>query len=410
MANTKNTTINAASLTTLEARKQPYRDQIVTGLCLQVGTQRRRWFYQYRQGGKLKETTLGFVGTMGLAEARAEARAIKERVEVGAPVTAPPVEHPKDEKTITIGDMIDEYEKAKLKAAEQKPGQKNKRPRGLKSLPKTLLAVRGGLADYKGVPAKQFTKFDMRTAIRKIADRGSLQMADRTLTYASTIFAWAATQDIVDHNPCLAVEKPGPGGDNVRDRVLEDHELRAIWEASFSMRTEGGKNYGALIRFLMIVPLRLNEARLAVYGELLDGRIRLKEDRNKGNREFRLSLPDIALNIIGNGTTSQRIFPKTQSLWRLKSELDDLCGVTGWRTHDLRRTIATRLQETGTPPHLIGALLNHKAGDGAMGHYLHGEGVAQKTEALNAWAVQLEKILKDKKVSPSVVVYPSGYE
>ncbi|UFX00317.1 integrase family protein [Sinorhizobium medicae WSM1115] len=395
MANTK---INAASLTTLPARKQPYRDEIVSGLCLQVGAQRRRWFYQYRQAGKLRETTLGFVPALGLADARAEARAVKERIEIGAPVTVPPAEHPKDKEIITVGGLIDLYEKARTAPAKQKKGQQNKKQRGLKSLPKSLKAVRSGLADYINVPAKDFTKYDMRAALAKIAGRGAYQMADRFYGYCNPVFDWAAKNDHIEHNPCAAVEKIGPGK-MIRDRVLDDNELRAIWAASFKMRTEGGKNYGALVRFLMIVPLRLNEARLAVHGEFLGGRIRLHEDRNKAAREFRLSLPNMALDIIGQGTATDRVFPKTQSLWRLKNELDDLCGITGWRTHDLRRTIATRLQDMGTPPHVIGALLNHSAGTGAAGHYLHGEGATQKAEALALWAAELEKILSAKSAA-----------
>lgn len=401
----KNTTINAASLTSLDVRKQPYADQVVTGLYLQVGKQRRRWFYRYRQAGKLREQTIGFVPAVGLADARAEARAIKERVEIGAPVTAPPVEHPKDKEILTVGGLIDAYEKKKTEPVKQKKGQQNKKQRGTKSLAKALKAVRSGLADFIDVPATQFSKYDMRAALAKIAGRGAYQMADRFYGYCNPIFEWGAKNDKIEFNPVAAVEKVGPGK-QVRDRVLTDDELRAIWAASFNMRTEGGKHYGALIRFLMIVPLRLNEARLAIHGEFLDGRIRLKEDRNKSAREFRLSLPDMALDIIGQGAATERVFPKTQSLWRLKNELDQLCGAehwaAGWRTHDLRRTIASRLQEMGERVDVIEACLNHSVGKGALAHYLHGEGAALKAEALERWAVQLGKILKCPRVSPSV--------
>lgn len=393
--------LSAAAIGTLPPRKQPYRDHLVPGLAIDIGPRRRRWCLAYRDGqGKQKTETLGFfvsgaADSLGLADARQKARAVLQRIDAGLPVVvAQPVQHPKDKEVVTIGDMIDKYETAKRTPTKLKAGQLNKKPRGLKSLHKTLVAVRSGLADYIDTPAKDFTKFDMRAAIAKIAGRGALQMSDRTLTYANAIFAWAAKNDIIDHNPCAAVDKVGPGT-TIRERVLEDDELRAIWNATFKMTgSEGRRNYGALVRFLMIVPLRLNEARLAVYGEFLDGRIRLKEERNKGNREFRLSLPDMALDIVGNGTAMERVFPNTQSLWRLKNELDELCGVKHWRTHDLRRTISTRLQDMGEPPHLIGALLNHKTGDGATAHYLHGDGAKQKAEALKRWEGELRKVLK----------------
>ena len=36
-----------------------------------------------------------------------------------------------------------------------------------------------------------------------------------------------------------------------------------------------------------------------------------------------------------------------------KAELDARCGVVGWRIHDLRRSIATRMGDLGVQPHII---------------------------------------------------------
>ncbi len=395
--------LNALNIATLPPRKLPYADSLVSGLALYCGAKRRTWQVRFRgPNGKQKTEVLGYFipnapagsDSIGLAAAREKAKARFLEVESGVPavVAPPPVQHPKDKEVLTIGGMIDDYEKQRLANSEQKPGQMNKRMRGIKSLPKALKSVRSGLGDYIDLPAKEFTKFHMRAALAKIAGRGAKQMSDRFFSYANPIFEWAAKNDLVDHNPCAAVDKIGPGT-TVRERVLSDDELRAIWAASFKMRTEGGRNYGKLIRFLMIVPLRLNEARLAVFGEFLGGRIRLKEERMKSAREFRLSLPDTALDILGQGTATERVFPKTQSLWRLKNELDGYCGVEHWRTHDLRRTVASRLQGLGVPLDIISAVLSHAAGKGADKHYFHGEAVEQKAAALELWAGTLSVIL-----------------
>ena len=59
-----------------------------------------------------------------------------------------------------------------------------------------------------------------------------------------------------------------------------------------------------------------------------------------------------------------------------------------WRLHDLRRTLATRLAELGTLPHVIEALLNHVSGHkaGVAGVYNRATYRDEKRKALNAWA------------------------
>ncbi|MDX0639739.1 DUF4102 domain-containing protein [Sinorhizobium medicae] len=387
MANTKNTTINSASLTTLPARKQPYRDQLVTGLCLHVGAKRRRWLIQYRQAGALKEMTLGFVPKMGLADARAEAKAIKERVEVGAPVTVAPAVHPKAEKVMTVEALLDEFETVKGRAGKR-----------VKSLDLRMKALRRELKPYFAVPARDITKRDFRDIRDKMAKRDALQMSDRFLNYANTVWLWASKEDYVESNVVPSVQRIGPGTVQ-RKRTLTDDELRAIWQATFTLPTEGGASYARMIRFLMIVPARITEARLAIHGEFLGGRWRLEEDRNKSAREFRLMLPDMALTELGQGTANERCFPKNASVGRYKEWLDEACGVSDWVHHDLRRTIASRLQELDTQPHVIGALLNHAAAKGADAHYMHGDLASQKAEALALWEGELKKILSAKSAA-----------
>ena len=55
--------------------------------------------------------------------------------------------------------------------------------------------------------------------------------------------------------------------------------------------------------------------------------------------------------------------PRVFNGWgKSKARLDALSGVSGWTLHDLRRTYATSLAESGIAPHVIEALLNHKSG------------------------------------------------
>ena len=48
---------------------------------------------------------------------------------------------------------------------------------------------------------------------------------------------------------------------------------------------------------------------------------------------------------------------------KAKRRLDKLAGVSGWVLHDIRRSVATHMAETGVAaPHVIEAILNHQSG------------------------------------------------
>jgi integrase len=42
-----------------------------------------------------------------------------------------------------------------------------------------------------------------------------------------------------------------------------------------------------------------------------------------------------------------------------KADPDAATSFPHWRLHDLRRTVATHMEELGIPPHIVGSVLNH---------------------------------------------------
>ena len=71
-----------------------------------------------------------------------------------------------------------------------------------------------------------------------------------------------------------------------------------------------------------------------------------------------------------------------------KAKLDARAGVTDWRLHDLRRTVATGLQRLGVRLEMIEAVLGHVSGSrsGIVGVYQRHTFAAEAREALNVWA------------------------
>jgi hypothetical protein len=57
---------------------------------------------------------------------------------------------------------------------------------------------------------------------------------------------------------------------------------------------------------------------------------------------------------------------------KAKRQLNQLCAVTGWRLHDLRRTCVSGMARLGIAPHVADKILNHPAGSRELRPYISG--------------------------------------
>jgi hypothetical protein len=71
---------------------------------------------------------------------------------------------------------------------------------------------------------------------------------------------------------------------------------------------------------------------------------------------------------------------------------------TAFRPHDLRRTCATRLNTLGVLPHITEKILNHTM-QGVMAVYNRAEYEAERVEAMQRWADELDRILGHSDVN-----------
>src|SRR5262249_60114954 len=95
------------------------------------------------------------------------------------------------------------------------------------------------------------------------------------------------------------------------------------------------------------------------------------------------------------GTATGKRF---QQFGRGKRGIDKLCGVAGWRLHDLRRTIVSGMARLGIPPHVADKILNHQAGPipGVAAVFQRHDFLAKRKEALNRWGEHVSDILQAK--------------
>jgi integrase len=93
-----------------------------------------------------------------------------------------------------------------------------------------------------------------------------------------------------------------------------------------------------------------------------------------------------------------------QSFKYAKADLDRLSGVTGWRTHDLRRTVVTGMARLGVPPHVADKILNHQSGtiSGVAGVYQKHEFLAERKDALERWGRHVVNVIASSSRSNPV--------
>src|SRR5262249_47798593 len=93
-------------------------------------------------------------------------------------------------------------------------------------------------------PLRLVTTRDVNTRYLGIATKGGRPTATNALRSLSAFFGWCMRQGLIEHNPCLGVER---FPDRKRDRVLSAAEIKAVWDA-----TSGSDDYSAIVRLLLL--------------------------------------------------------------------------------------------------------------------------------------------------------------
>ena len=138
--------------------------------------------------------------------------------------------------------------------------------------------------------------------------------------------------------------------------------------------------------------------------QIEDGVWVLPASATKSNRAHAVPLSELALDVIAGipnigdsgfvFTTNDRT--SVSGFSKAKANLDKLSNAGDWRYHDLRATMATRMEATlNIAPHIVGALLNHDptAYKGITAVYTRGDPIDAKKSAMDAWGSLLARII-----------------
>lgn len=177
-----------------------------------------------------------------------------------------------------------------------------------------------------------------------------------------------------------------------RDRILSDSELLDVWR--YIHDDSNLPYYRDLVMLLTLLGARTQEVRLSVRGEWdleswlwtvpkshSKSSVKIVRPIPKGLRAWvkrrceSLGEDDYLLMEL---KTPEAVSQLGRMLWKRLGHKE------AWTLHDLRRTIATRLNENGIMPHVVEQLLGHSLG-GVMAVYNHSQYLSEKQNALDFW-------------------------
>jgi integrase len=350
----------------------------------------RSWIYQYKIGAQNRRITIGNATALTVTVARDSAEKLHAKVRLGQDPAGEKIEgRARAAETMAVAVQLYLTDR-----------RKHLRPKSIVEIERHLLTYGKPLLT---LPLAGINRRTIATRLSVIATQSGDVTANRARSSWSAFFAWCMREGLIDNNPVLGTNvRP----EQSRERVLTDEELKTVWNA-----TAGVDDYNAIMRLLMLTGCRASEIGALSWAEVLDDRIVLPAARIKNGRAHTIPITTPMRAILDArprheglvfGGRKGRPF---NSWGACKRALDERIEATGvklehWTPHDLRRSMATWMAESGTAPHIIEAVLNHvghKAG--TAGIYNRANYEPQKRIALEKWADHIEMLTGGKSTA-----------
>jgi len=399
----------------LAGRKTDYFDTVVRGLCLRISVGgAKAWYLVYTKPGgdnrawlklgRYPEIPLG--GHKGARQKAKEARA-----SIGDGVD-PIAEKRAETASQSVADLIDNYI---ARHASKK-----------RSADEIARRLRKNVKDVIGdIKLSALHRRDITKCIDAVKDRGAHIEANRIFEDIRALVRWARGRGYLDSNLVEGMQKPTEPTE--RDRTLSPDEIRTMWTAlpDADMRESTRR----ILRLCLITGQRVGEISGMTRDEIALDRgawiipaARLKRGLKHG--EHSVPLSPMAVDIIReqiaavdalserkDRTVPKFVFPgpggraavtgasvpkavKREEVTKRASTT--ILGIAPWTPHDLRRTAATHMAETGISPFIIAHVLGHVSVTKATvtsKHYDTYDYGREKREALELWADRLAGIL-----------------
>jgi integrase len=274
-------------------------------------------------------------------------------------------------------------------------------------------AIRRAWAPVWGKQIADVDDEDVSAIVKAIA-KDRPYAAYHAFAYGSGLFSWAIAARTygLGKSPFSGLSIKGLiGGREPRQRVLSDHELRAIWRAT---AVEAGLGYplAPFLRMLILTGQRLREVADAKWSEfdLGERRWTIAPERMKGGGAHEVPLSEPVMRLLeelprGRGpfvfSTTDGARP-IAGFSKAKARLDRALGdMAPWRFHDLRRSVRTGLGGLPVPTNVAELVIAHAQPGLHRIYDLHSYR-DEKRRALDLWARRLDAIARGGESSTVV--------
>jgi integrase len=337
-------------------------DDRLKGFGLRLQGASRRYVIQYRDAlGKDRRFNIGSTHEVTAAQARETAAKLLAGIKLGRyphierEERRKEAERQRDQANQTFGSIAQLY--LERQARELRSS----------SLKAVVYAITKNWAPFNRVPADQITRRMISQRLEEITKESGPVASNRARAKLAAFYTWAGKTGLIEcGNPVTFTIK---NKERPRQRALEDHELRAIWQHA------GADAYGKIIRILMLTGQRRQEIGGLRWDEITVGErgavLTLPDVRSKtGQRHVLPLVPEVVSIIESMPRTGQHVFGGAKvgfdNFSRAKLALDariaEALGapIADWHLHDMRRTMRTRMVETlRVPVNVAEAILNH---------------------------------------------------
>jgi integrase len=402
--------LTAAALAKIKpdpARTLEFVDGDVPGLRLRVTSKgKRTWSLNIRAKGVMRRFEVG--AELGLSQARAKAKVIRQRVADGFDPTAERRANRARAMSAklgigTFGATVDAYFTVGNGA-------------GLKTRAEQSQRIKSVFRAHLDRPAMEVQSPELQCAVD--AHPGKVAAA-RAVGYVSPVIKWAAKRGLMQS--AFDLEKPLL--DSPTQTVLEYADLAKLWPTLTDA-------YGRCCRLMLLTGARRDEARSATWEQfdLVKGVWTIPIEARKDTRaqakrrakpkpamQVPLSWQAIALlNEVRAAELSRRrlegvdreIVPRDLVFVGQKGgKLDNWdrwlkantkkSGVSGWSAHALRRTTATFAGDLGAPPHVVSVILGHtNLGGQLVAGYNKSRYMTEHAKALQGVADRIDQLCR----------------
>lgn len=354
--------------------------------------------YRYRFGGKQLNVTLGSYTAndagITLAEARRKAEQCQAWLDEGRnPATMLRLTKNERLKPVTVKDAI-QYWLTNYAAENRRNMGKH-----IMQLEKWVYPRIGDLPLADCETRHWLEVFDAYRKVAPVAAGYCFQTCKQALKYCR-VRRYAVSNVLDDLTVADVGKKQGK-----RDRVLTMMELRDVLRWSGELTTN--RYYGNLAYLLLAFGARSQEVRLSQLSEwdLDAGTWTVPGAHSKNNTKISRPIPDSVKPyiieliehaqdkktgyLLGELKTSEAVSQSGRLIWKRLSHKEP------WTWHDLRRSLATHLNDAGIAPHVVELILGHTL-PGVMAHYVHTSRLPEQNAALELWQNMLHERADEK--------------